>query len=140
MVGRRRKILKILHWLKCPKTVPKKTNLDQKINDYKPHIWSLSINFGFSSRKSQTQQKLAKNLTHFTNINPLNITKYLLPQHRQKYVSCWCQNIFTAPFLETQELHSPSTWKVNVCIFTRFFQGCRKFLSGRGLNNFLQGA
>ena len=33
IVGRRQKILK-LNWLKqCPKTVPKKQTLDQKIND-----------------------------------------------------------------------------------------------------------
>ena len=65
MFGQRRKILK-LHWLKHPKTVPKKRNLDQKVNDSKRHIWSLSLNFRFSSRKSQSQQKLVKKITYFT--------------------------------------------------------------------------
>ena len=37
-----------------------------RINNLKPHIWSLSINFRFSGRKSQSQQKLAKKVTHFT--------------------------------------------------------------------------
>ena len=42
-----------LHSLKCTKAVLKKRYLDQKINDSKPHICSLSLNFRFSSRKSQ---------------------------------------------------------------------------------------
>ena len=83
-----------------PKTVPPKIwNLEQKINDSKPHIWILSFNFRFSSTKSQNQQKLAKkithftnftirfcskNLTHFTNLNALNIAKIILPQHSQQ--------------------------------------------------------
>ena len=87
LVGHRRKMLNS-HWLKHAKTVPKKQNLGQKINDSKPHIWSLSI--------PQSQQKLAKkithftiqfswkNLTHFTNINSLNVVKNILPQHSQK--------------------------------------------------------
>ena len=65
MDGRRQKTLK-LHRLKRPKTVPKKQNLDQNINDSKTPIWSLFFNFRFSSRKSQSQQKLAKNITRFT--------------------------------------------------------------------------
>ena len=86
-VDRRRKILKI-HWLKCPKTAPKKRNFDQKIDDWNPYIWSLSINFRFSGRKSQSQQEKAKKITNFTiqfrsknptlfvtNLNSLNIIK-----------------------------------------------------------------
>ena len=44
MVDRRRKILK-LHWIKHPKILPppKKRNLDQKIDNSKPDIWSLLI-------------------------------------------------------------------------------------------------
>ena len=45
---------------------PKKQNLDLKINDSKPHIWLLSMNFRFSGRKPHSQQNLAKNITHFT--------------------------------------------------------------------------
>ena len=53
-------------------------------------------NFRFSSRKSQRQQKLAKkithftkqfslkNLTHFTNLNSLDIENNMLPQLNQK--------------------------------------------------------
>ena len=38
MVARRQKIKK--HWLKRPKAVPKKRNLDQNINYSKSHIWN----------------------------------------------------------------------------------------------------
>ena len=65
MVGRQRKILN-LHWLKRPKTVPRTLNLDQKINDSKLRILNLSFNVHFSSRKSQSQQTLAKRIAHFT--------------------------------------------------------------------------
>ena len=65
-----------------------------------------------------------KNLAHFTKLNSLNV----LPQHSQKSYSlcgffckhfsgCCKKNIFTAPFLDVQELHSRSNWKANVCIF-----------------------
>ena len=54
-VGRLQKNLK-LHWLK---RVPKKQNLEQKINHSKPHNWSLSFSFRFPSKKSQGQQELA---------------------------------------------------------------------------------
>ena len=69
--------------------------------------------FRLYSRKSQSQQKLAKkithftiqfrskNLTHFTNLNSLDIENNMLPQHSQKpfwlykfsskHVSVWCQ-------------------------------------------------
>ena len=79
-----------LHWLKRTKTVLKKRNFDQKINDIKPHIWSLSINFKFFARNFQNQQKLAKKIAHFTiqfrsknrnhflNLNSLNIIKNTL--------------------------------------------------------------
>ena len=64
MVSHRRETLR-LYWLKHPKIVPEK-NLDQEINDSKPYIWSLSVKFRFSGRKSQSQQKLARKITHFT--------------------------------------------------------------------------
>ena len=70
---------------------------------------------------------LLKNLTHFTNLNSLNIEKNMLPQHIQKPFSLYkCsskhlvgvkKNICTAPFLDAQEMHSQSTLKANVCIF-----------------------
>ena len=91
---------------KKPQRVQKKQNLDQNINDSKPHIgiffsentiagiynfrpqWTSSellFYFIFFTRKPQSQQKLArmithfiiqfrsKNLTHFTNLNSLDI-------------------------------------------------------------------
>ena len=59
-----------LHWLKRPKGVTNKRNLGSKINDSKPHVWSLSFSFRISSRKSQiihfTIQFHSKHLTRFT--------------------------------------------------------------------------
>ena len=71
------------------------------------------FNFKFSSRKSLSQQKLAKkiahftiqfrskNLTHLTNLNSLDIENKIQPQRSQKtfwlykfstkHVSVWCQ-------------------------------------------------
>ena len=63
-----KKVTKRVYMIR-PKTVPPKIrNLVQKINDSKPHIWILSFNSRFSSTKSQKQQKLAKKITHFTNL------------------------------------------------------------------------
>ena len=49
---------------KAPKTVPKKRNFDQNINDSKSPTWKYffenAISGMFSTRKSQSQQKLAK--------------------------------------------------------------------------------
>ena len=111
-IGRRRKNLK-LNNLKRTKIVKKNQwNLDQKIIDSKAHIWSLSFNFRFSSRKVQSQQKIprkithftiqlhSKHPTHFTNLNALKLAKIILSQHSQKlyslcsfsskHVSDWC--------------------------------------------------
>ena len=92
-----------------------------QINDSKSHIWnsffeniissiqtfyiqpqvlvdtiSFFFNFGFSSRKSQSQQKLAKktiyfttqfcskNLTHLTNLSSFEIENEMLLQHSHK--------------------------------------------------------
>ena len=103
------------------------------------------FNFRFSLRKSQSQQKpakkinyftiqlynyffaqktslilrtsthstlkkicfrnTAKNLSHFTNV-PANI--WLVSKKK---------NICTVPFLDSQEMHSRSTLRANVCIF-----------------------
>ena len=87
--------------------------MDQKINHSKPHSWSLSINFRFCGRKSQSQQKLAKRITHFTiqfcskkrhsfykpqltqhykKQTPTTLRKTVLAlQSSSKYVSSWCQ-------------------------------------------------
>ena len=116
--------------------------------------------------KKKSQQKLAKNttqfelcsknLTHFTNLNSLNIEKNMHQQQSQKPFSLFKfsskqpvgvrKNICTGPFLDVQELHSRSTLKANVCIFLYIsvkiflFQRFSKLLSGWGrLNNFLKG-
>ena len=126
MVGRRQKTLE-LHWLKRPKRIPKRRNLDQKINDSKSHIWRICLNFRFSSRKAQSQQNLAKKITNFTS---LLIKAYLLKLIKAYFrntaknlnhfinfpanmflVGVKKKKIGTAAFLDTQELHSRSTWK-----------------------------
>ena len=64
--------------------------------DAPKNIIRVFFNFRFSCRKSQSQQKLAKkikhftiqchgkNLTHVTNLNSLDIENNMLPQHSQK--------------------------------------------------------
>ena len=100
-----------------------------------------------------TIQFCSKNLIHFTNINSLNIENNMFLQHNQKpfWLYKFLANMFTAPFLDTQELHSWSTLKANACIFLYIslrkflFQRRSKVLSGKGwgggrLNNFLEAA
>ena len=58
IVGRWQKVLK-LHWLKRPKAVPKIQKAENKW--FKTSHLELSFDFRFSSRKYQSQQKLAKN-------------------------------------------------------------------------------
>ena len=144
MVGQRRKISK-LHWLNTLKQSPKNWNLDQKINFSKPHIWSLPFHFRFSSRmSSQSQQNLAKNITHFTipfcskiltyftNLNCFNIVKKIFPQHSKKpaHFTKFPANMFlvvvkkktcTAPFLEAKDLHSRTTGKAFLYMSVRSF-------------------
>ena len=144
MVGQRRKISK-LHWLNTLKQSPKNWNLDQKINFSKPHIWSLPFHFRFSSRmSSQSQQNLAKNITHFTipfcsknltyftNLNCFNIVKKIFPQHSKKpaHFTKFPANMFlvvvkkktcTATFLEAKELHSRTTGKAFLYMSVRSF-------------------
>ena len=98
MVDRRKKYLK-KHWLKCSKAVPQKTKIGSNINDSKSHIWNSFyeniisgmqlfifvqtfqrtyqsfFNFRFFNRKSQSQQKPAKKITHFT----IQLFRYFYP-------------------------------------------------------------
>ena len=99
----------------------KKRNLDQNINSSKSDTWNSFFeniisgiqlfyigphvpvdiirffsDFKFSSKKSQSQQKLpkmmihftiqscSKNLINFTNLNSLDIENNMFPQHNQK--------------------------------------------------------
>ena len=90
----------------------KKWNLDQKITDSKPHIWEFVFNSRFFKRKSRSQQKLAKKMTHLPiqfhvknliccrNLKSLNIVNKYTPPTRpkthslykffSKHVSGWC--------------------------------------------------
>ena len=143
--------IKKKHWLKSPKAVPQKTKFGPKYNDLKCHIWNLFFeniilgiqffifvhtfqwtssefffffNFRFSTKNSQSQQKLAKkmthlttdfrskNLAHFTNLKSLDIEVNMLPQHSQKPFSLYIflfdlrKNICSTSFLDVQEPHS----------------------------------
>ena len=136
MIDGRRKMSK-LHCLKLPKISPRKRKLEQKINDSRPH--NLTFNFRFSSRISQSQQKLSKSITHFTvyfcsktptyfmRLNILNIVKNILLQHSQKpthftnfsrnlFLVGARKNIYSAPFLDAQELHSRRNGKADISI------------------------
>ena len=117
--------------LKLP---PKNGNLDQNIYDSKSHIWNsffeniisgiqsffLISDFLVESFKANknlqkwsrfTIQFCSKNLTYFTNIKSLDMKNNMLPQHNQKpfWLYRFSASMFTAPFLDAQELHSWST-------------------------------
>ena len=101
------------------------------------HYQSFFFNFRFSSRKSQSQQKLAKkithftiqfrskNLTHFTNLNSLDIENNMLLQHSQKpfwlykfsgsHVSVWCQKKY---------LHCTLSWRPRTAFLKNFESKC----------------
>ena len=168
MVGRRREIKK-KQWLKCPKANPKKTKFGPKSNDSKSDIWNsvfeniipdicfyvcpdfpediirfFFFNFRFSSRKSQSQQKLARKITHFI-IQSFSNTSLILRNstHLTLEIICSCKsaknlsgfthfpanmfqfdvskNIWAPPLFDAQELHSWNTLKANVCIFLYIF-------------------
>ena len=117
------------------------------------HHQSFFLDFRFSSRKSQSQQKLAKKITDFSiRFNSKHLTYFI-------NLTCFClmpeKKNCNGPFLDTQELQSSSTLKANVCIFLYIslkkilFQRLCKILSGGigggigggwRLNNFLKAA
>ena len=102
------------------------------------------FNSRFSSRKSQSQQKLAKtihtfslkikfrskNPTHFTNFNSLDIENNMLPQHSQKpfwlykfsckHVSVWCQK---------KCLHCIISWRLRTVAFLKHFESKYLYIS-----------
>ena len=117
------------------------------------------FNFRFSSRRSQSQQKLAKKIAHFTiklcskklqsfykgqltwhwkwyasSIQPISFLKF----SESMFLFGVRKNVCTAPFLDAQELHSWSTLKANVCMFLYislrkfFFQRRSKVVSVKG--------
>ena len=91
----------------------------------------------FSSRKSQSQWKLAKiiphlqysfppnKMTHFTNLNFFDIENNMLPKHSQKafsvykfsskYVSVWCQE---------NHLHWTISWRPRTTFLKHFESEC----------------
>ena len=102
------------------------------------------FDFRFSGRKSQSQQKLAKKITHytihfhakhlihFTNLISLNIENDILAKQNQKsfslckfsskHVSVWYQkNICTALFLDTQELFESKCLYIYVYLLKKVF-------------------
>ena len=136
--------------------------MDQNINDSKPHIWNhfikniisgiqifyihphvpadiikVFLDFRFSRRKSQSQQKLlikityfaiqvrSKHLTHFTNVNSLDNENNMLPKHCQKsfslykcfrkHVSVWCQK---------KHLHCTISWHPRTAFLKHFESKC----------------
>ena len=123
-----------------------------------------SFNFRFSSRKSQSQQKLvknianftiqihSKNLTYFTNLNSLKIVKSKIPQHSHSlykfsstHVSDWYQKkhlnctISRCPRIVFSK-HWESFIFPYISVNNILLQRCRKLLSGGWLNNFLKSA
>ena len=142
--------------------------MEQKINDSKHHIRSLSLNVRFSGKKSQNQQKLAKkisyltiqfhseNFAYFTNLNSLNIAKSILPRHilkpysrykfSKKNVFCWSQKkkdlhwtISKSPRTTFSKHLEGKCLCIIVCFLKKFlFQRRRKLLSGGEMNNFIQ--
>ena len=95
------------------------------------------LDFRFSSRKSQSQQKLAKkitdfsirfnskHLTYFINLNSLDIEHNMLPKHNKKpfslckfsskHVSVWCQK---------KKLQWTISWHPRTAIFKHFERKC----------------
>ena len=186
MIGRRQKLKKKKNWLKRSKAVPWKTKLDQNVSDSKSHIWNsflkilfransfiiflhmfqwtsseLFFNFRFSSKKSQSQQKLekrslilqysfAQNTSLILRTSTHLTSKIIWSHNTAKNLSGFInfpvnmflfgvkKNICTAPFLDGEELHAWNTLKADVCIFLYIsirkclFQRRTKILYGWG--------
>ena len=100
------------------------------------------FDFRFSRRKSQSQQKLlikityfaiqvcSKHLTHFTNLNSLDIENNMLPKHRQKsfslykffrkHASVWCQK---------KHLHCIISWQPRIAFLKKRFESKCLYIS-----------
>ena len=68
--------------IKTSSNSPKK--LDQKISDSEPHIWTLFLNFTFSSRKYQRKQKTSNKCLSF--YNTVSFEKPKLTQRSKKKI------------------------------------------------------
>ena len=146
VIYRRRKFFK-LHWLKYPKTVPQ-----SEIWTRKPQIMiqSLKVNKNLAKKIAHLRIQLhSKNLSHFANLDSLNIVKNILPQHSQKpyslskfysdNVSGWCQKKHCTISRRTRTAFQKNLESNYVCIFMYIWRR-RKLLPGGGLNNFLKAA
>ena len=172
--------IKKTNWLKRFKAVPKTRNLDQNISDSKSDIWNsylenfvldiqpfyirtyvpvdiisgVSFNFKFSSRKSESQQKLAKKWiileysfaqktslilrisTHLTlkRICSCNTAKNLSDFTNfpgKPFLFGVREKICTAPFLDAPKLHFWSTLKASVNVRIFLYISIRKFFFQR---------
>ena len=97
MVGGRRKIKK-KHWLKRPRGVPKKRNLNQNINYSESHIWN-----SFFENSISGTYKVFIFVQKF---------KFLSSGHHQRFfflISEFLAESSTKPFRDARELHSWST-------------------------------
>ena len=90
--------------------------------------------FRFSSGKSQSQQKLAKKITHFTiqfrsksvthftNLNSLDIKNKILPQHSQKYFWLFQQSCFC--LVSEKILHCTISWRPRTAFLKHIESKC----------------
>ena len=112
--------------------------------------WTLSafFNFGFSSRKSQSQQKLAKktiyfttqfcskNLTHLTNLSSFEIENKMLLQHSHKPFSlykCFTRHIsvwFQKKTFALDHFLTPKNFECK-CLSIYLYISTRKLFSQR---------
>ena len=66
-----------------------------------------SFNFRFSRRKSQSQQKLLIKITYVAvQVCSKHLTHFMINFSRNMFLFGVGKSICTAPFLDTQELHS----------------------------------
>ena len=93
------------------------------------------FDFRFFSRKSQSQQKLAKKITHFTiqfclkklthfiNLNSLDIENNMLPQHIQKPFQQIFQQTYSA-WRQKKHLHCTISWRPRTAFYKHFESKC----------------
>ena len=93
------------------------------------------FDFRFFSRKSQSQQKLAKKITHFTiqfclkklthfiNLNSLDIENNMLPQHIQKPFQQIFQQTYSA-WCQKKHLHCTISWRPRTAFYKHFESKC----------------
>ena len=93
------------------------------------------LNFRFSSRNSQSQQKLAKKITHFTikfraknlsyfmNLNSVDIENNMHPQHSQQPFWLFQQTCFG--FVSEKNLHCTISWRARTVFMKHFESKCQ---------------